>query len=124
MFLVSKNYDDISTIGSPVLCVEPLIVFGSVAAWAQALFCLPTRKKNFFHDCEIALTAHICYPIRLVFYQLLNSQIAYPGIIEPIHRSFEVCGIRLVSKQERAEEELRRYNLSAWQFCLKIVFKV
>ena len=33
-----------------------------------------------FHDCQVALTSHICYPIRLVFHQHLNSQIAYPGI--------------------------------------------
>ena len=34
----------------------------------------------FFHSCEVALTSHICFPIRLVFHQHLNSHIAYPGI--------------------------------------------
>ena len=34
----------------------------------------------FFNDCEVALTSHICFPIRLVFHQHLNSHIAYPGI--------------------------------------------
>ena len=34
----------------------------------------------FFHGCEAALTSQICFPIRLVFYQHLNSHIAYPGI--------------------------------------------
>ena len=34
----------------------------------------------FFHGCEVALTSHICFPIRLVFHQHLNSHIAYPGI--------------------------------------------
>ena len=36
--------------------------------------------KFFFHGCEVALTSHICYPIRLVFHQHLNSHVAYPGI--------------------------------------------
>ena len=37
---------------------------------------------NFFHDCEVALTSHICFPIRLVFHQhlILNSHIACSGI--------------------------------------------
>ena len=34
----------------------------------------------FFHGCEVALTSHICFPIRLVFHQHLNSHIAYPDI--------------------------------------------
>ena len=34
----------------------------------------------FFHGCEVALTSHICCPIRLVFHQHLNSHVAYPGI--------------------------------------------
>ena len=37
-------------------------------------------KYFFFHGCEVALTSHICFPIRLVFHQHLNSHIAYPGI--------------------------------------------
>ena len=39
------------------------------------------RKVFFFsHGCEVALTSHICCPIRLVFHQHLISHIAYPGI--------------------------------------------
>ena len=38
------------------------------------------HKVVFFHGCEVALTSHICFPIRLVFRQHLNSHIAYPGI--------------------------------------------
>ena len=34
----------------------------------------------FFHGCEVALTSHICFPIRLVFHQHLILHIAYPGI--------------------------------------------
>ena len=46
---------------------------------------LPLRGLNplqlkLFHDCKVALTSRICYPIRLVFHQHLNSHIAYPGI--------------------------------------------
>ena len=37
--------------------------------------------NNFFHDCKVALPSHICFPIRLVFHQHLNSHIAYPGIL-------------------------------------------
>ena len=33
----------------------------------------------FFHNCEVALSSHICFSIRLVFHQHLNSRIAYPG---------------------------------------------
>ena len=45
-----------------------------------SLCCFFYSIKYFFHDCEAALTSHICYPIRLVFHQHLNSHIAYPGI--------------------------------------------
>ena len=38
------------------------------------------KHKVFFHGCEVALTSHICFPIRLVFHQHLNSHVAYPGI--------------------------------------------
>ena len=38
------------------------------------------QKSIFFHGCEVALTSHICYPIRLVFHQHLNLHVAYPGI--------------------------------------------
>ena len=38
------------------------------------------HKVFFLHGCEVALTSHICFPIRLVFHQHLNSHIAYPGI--------------------------------------------
>ena len=31
----------------------------------------------FFHGYEVALTSHICFPIRLVFHQHLNSHVAY-----------------------------------------------
>ena len=33
----------------------------------------------FFHNCEVALTSQVCFPIGLVFHQHLNSHIAYPG---------------------------------------------
>ena len=31
-----------------------------------------THDQIFFHDCEVALTSHICFPIRLEFHQHLN----------------------------------------------------
>ena len=33
----------------------------------------------FFHNCEVALFSCICFFIRLVFHQHLNSHIVYPG---------------------------------------------
>ena len=34
--------------------------------------------QNFYHNCEVALTSHICFHIGLVFHQHLDSLITYP----------------------------------------------
>ena len=44
----------------------------------------------FFHRCEVALTSHICFPIRLVFHQMASVEIAI------------VCGLKVrVGCQDR-----------------------
>ena len=36
-------------------------------------------EHKLFCNCEVALPSHICFPIKLVFHQHLNSHIDYPG---------------------------------------------
>ena len=52
-----------------------------------------------FYNCEVALTSHICFSIRLVFYQHLNSHITYPDSPhEPSnHTQWEISALALVS---------------------------
>ena len=55
-----------------------------------------------FYNCEVALYSLVCFPIRFVLHQYLNSQITYPGVahsnLQTTHESnFCTCNRTLFS---------------------------
>ena len=91
------------------------------------------KKFNIFHNCEVALASHICFPSRLVFYQHLNLHIAeVESSRTPLasRTDFEVLGLETSSPRKlacpRVEDStifwLVKSLSSAWKIFWKTFF--